>query len=103
MEKDTRKLFSEWRIEATLPANFDSGVWRRIEQASPANFPRLILDWLNQLFARPAFAFSYVALAVLAGLMLGQVQASRELEKGELELKTRYIYSIDPYAKAPAR
>jgi hypothetical protein len=102
MEHDkTQELLKQWQVNATLPANFDSVVWRRIEKARPVydNVPALVFAWINQLFARPAVALSYVSVALLAGMAFGQVQASRDAQKAQEQLKSRYIQSIDPYAK----
>jgi hypothetical protein len=101
----TRDVLNEWKIHRELPVDFDSTVWRRIERAGSAHASasRLISDLMSRLFARPAVAFSYTMLALIAGLTVGQVQASRHLEKREAQLKIRYLQSIDPYAKPLSR
>ena len=99
MKDKTSQLLKEWRIGASLPATFDSQVWRRIEKATPLNVPQLIADWINQLFAKPTIALSYVAVALTIGLGAGQIHASRDLRNTETQLKARYIQVIDPYAK----
>jgi hypothetical protein len=97
----TRELLKEWQVNAAVPPNFDSAVWRRIEKALPTydSMPVLLLGWLNQVFARPAIALCYVSIALVGGLALGQMQGSRDSQKTQEKLKTRYIQSIDPYAK----
>lgn len=98
-EKSTRELLHQWQIESALPGDFNSAVWRRIEKARPASLRRALAEWIDGLFARPAVALSYAGLALVFGLTAGQLQASRDLHAAELQAKSRYLQSIDPYAK----
>jgi hypothetical protein len=104
MEKDEiGQLLNEWRVDSSLPPNFDSGVWRRIEKTQTVRVGILISDWFAELFSKPAAAFSYVAVALVLGLAAGQLQAARDVRNAEIQAKTKYIQSIDPYAKSIAR
>ena len=100
-ENTTQRLLKEWHIDASLPPTFNSAVWRRIEASQPVSIPKLLSQWLNQVFARPAVAASFVAISLLIGLGAGQVHASRDLRTTDVELQSRYIQSVDPYAKLP--
>lgn len=97
------QLLNEWRVDATLPPNFDSGVWRRIEKEQPFNPGAWIAGWIGEFFSRPAVAVSYLALALVLGLAAGQVHASKVLQGAELAGKARYIQAVDPYANPMAR
>jgi hypothetical protein len=98
----TRELLKQWNIEIKVPANFNSAVWRRIENSGSTSLARTLAAWFNGLFARPAVALSYVVIALVAGLTAGQARASRDLQHSELQLKSKYLQSVDPYAKALA-
>ena len=98
-ERSTRQLLNEWQVEAALPSTFNAAVWRRIERARPVSLAGLVSAWFERLFARPAVAVSYSALALMTGLGLGQWHASRDLRSAKADLQFRYIHAIDPYAK----
>ena len=97
-EKIPKELLQEWRVDSRVPADFNGGVWRRIEKARPHNLTGLVADWLNHLFAKPALAAAYVAVSLLIGLGAGQLHAGRDLRTAEVQFKSRYIQSVDPYA-----
>ena len=104
MEKNSlNQLLNEWQVDSAPPPNFDSVVWRRLEKAQPFDMGAWISDGIANLFAKPAVAVSYVAIAVGLGLAAGQVHASRELRTAELAAKSRYIQAVDPYANPMAR
>lgn len=100
-DNTTERLLKEWQIDASLPSTFNSDVWRRIEQSQSTSIARIVSDWISQVFAKPAVAASVVAISLLIGLGAGQVHASRDVRTTDVELKSRYIQSIDPYAKPP--
>jgi len=94
-----RKLFAEWKVNATLPASFNSTVWQRIERQRQFNFVDALNAWLNLFFAKPAVAIVYATIALGIGLIAGNLQASSRIQKHHGEIQTRYIQSVDPYAK----
>ena len=96
-EGQTKELLREWRIESQLPNDFNSGVWRRIEKEQASG--ESIFRWLTQLFAKPALAVSYVSVALVVGLLAGRAHASRDVQQAELQAKSKYIQTVDPYAK----
>lgn len=97
------KLLNEWRVDGSLPADFNSAVWRRVENGRPLGVGAWIPGLLTDFFAKPAVAFSYLAIALVLGLAAGQVHASRDLQSTEREAKSKYIQSVDPYSSPLAR
>jgi len=94
-----RQVLREWKVDASLPPRFDEQVWRRVEQsATPSMDPlALIRSWMARFFARPAFAFSYTAILLLAGLLAGFWQARTTAHRTSETLGARYVQMVDPY------
>ena len=57
------------------------------------------LGWIDLYFL--LYAMRWTVGLTLIGLGAGQVHASRDLRTTDVELKSRYIQSVDPYAKLP--
>lgn len=91
------ELLRKWTLDTSTPANFNSLVWRRIEARRGVNVAEVIGHWLAELFARRAVAVAYLSLAVVFGLTVAQVQASKVLRERENQLQARYVQSVDPY------
>ena len=102
-ERETSELLREWRIESELPQNFNAGVWRRIELAQTGSRSNSLLGWAAELFSRPAMAAGYVAVALGVGVIGGQLEGSWHQQQAELEAKSRYIQTVDPYAVRVSR
>lgn len=96
--KSESELLKQWRLDASAPANFNSVVWRRIEERRMVSGREAIIQWMNELFARRAVAFAYLSLAVLFGLSAAHVQSTNLLRERETQLQAQYIQSVDPYA-----
>ena len=92
------ELLKKWKLEAGVPADFNSAVWRRIEARREVNVGEVIREWISELFARRAVAIAYLSFAVLVGLSAAHVQAGKVLRERETQLATRYVQSVDPYA-----
>jgi hypothetical protein len=97
------ELLKNWTLDAAVPANFNSVVWRRIEERRRVSVAEAIQHWISELFARRAIAFAYLSLAVVIGLATAQVQSSKVLRERESQLEARYVQSIDPYAPRVTR
>ena len=97
------KLLKEWRVDGSLPGDFNSAVWRRVENRRLFGVGEWISGLIADLFAKRAVAFSYLAVALVLGLAAGQVHASRDLQSAELEARSNYIRSVDPYSGPLAR
>ena len=91
------EFLKKWSLDATVPASFNSAVWRRIEARRRVSVPEAILHWINELFARRPVAVAYLSIAVALGLAAGQVRASKVLQEREGQLQARYVQSVDPY------
>jgi hypothetical protein len=100
---EINQLLNEWRVDRSLPPNFDSAVWRRIEKAQPFSIGAWISEWFGDFLAKPAVAVSYVAIALGLGLAAGQVHSARDLQNAELDAKSSYIRAVDPYSNPMAR
>ena len=88
----------KWSIDASVPTNFNSVVWWRIEACKRVSVAEAIRQWLAAQFARPAVAAAYLSIAVAAGLAAAHVQSSNVLRDRDSELEARYVQSVDPYA-----
>ncbi len=97
-----RQRLQEWRVNTPLPPHFPEQVWRRIEQeeSAGADSLRLTLQMLlSRLFARPAWAAGYIAVALVAGMSLGYWHGQERADTLSASLGHRYIQSVDPYQK----
>ena len=103
-EKDcaTDQLLKEWVVKSPLPPRFQEQVWQRITRAEAgpkesAALWTVLSRWLETSLPRPKFAYSYVAILVVLGLVSGAWAAQREATRINAALGSRYIQSVDPY------
>jgi hypothetical protein len=93
-------VLREWRVKEALPPRFEEEVWQRISraEAQPQRSLRgAFTQWVEAIFVKPKFAFSYVALLLAFGVAGGSWAAQRENVRVETTLGTRYVQSVDPY------
>ena len=93
----------EWRVTAALPPRFQEQVWRRIAQeeaGDKVSLGLLVRNTLERLFARRAWAASYLAVALFSGMALSYWQVRSESASFDAGLSQRYVQSLDPYQKA---
>jgi hypothetical protein len=95
--KHESELLRSWTLDAAVPANFNSVVWRRIQERRRVDVREAIGQWMTELFARPTVAVAYLSLAVLVGVAAAQVQSSKVLRERRSELEARYVQAVDPY------
>lgn len=93
----------KWKVDSSLPTNFNSVVWRRIEDHRPVSVAEAIRGWINEIFARKAVAVAYLSLALIFGLAAAHVQASKVIRERESQLQGRYLNSVDPYVPGSTR
>lgn len=96
------QLLKQWVVKAPLPPRFQEQVWQRIGRAEAGpevspTFWRLLRSLLETGLSRPRFAYSYVAILVVLGLVSGAWAAQREATRINATLGSRYIQSVDPY------
>ena len=94
------KLLRSTKQHASLPPRFHEGVWNRIlcAEAQPKTTVWHSLQaWLENTFRRPAFAFSYVAILLVAGIGAGLWHAEDRQTQAQSEWRTRYVQAVDPY------
>jgi hypothetical protein len=93
------KLLHEWNADASLPPRFNERVWHRIasEETPAGNPPWLLGNWIAQTVMRPSFVFSYSAVLLLSGLLIGSWQAHVTAQRAKDTLSTRYVQRVDPY------
>jgi hypothetical protein len=88
-------LLRAWKVEAKLPPRFQEQVWRRITllETHPERTLRgLFMHWLEVTFTRPA-----VAVLLFVGLTTGYLKAQDRSAQAELQWRTLYVQSVDPY------
>ena len=93
------ELLKQWTVDATVPANFNSAVWRRIEDRRPIRLTEAMRQFTRELFARRVVVGSYLTIAVAVGLAAAHVQSSKVLRDRDSQLEARYVQSVDPYAR----
>jgi hypothetical protein len=100
-QRDLEGLLREWRVTTPLPPRFSEQVWKRIERADVPSIRVVdaLRAWVAMAFARPAFAFAYVSVLIMAGLALGFVQANHRTAQLDRQLEARYVQAIDPYQR----
>ena len=99
-EKDQAvdSALKEWVVDAPLPPRFQEQVWQRIARAEVSTsiwrrLPRLIGTHLP----RPGFAYSYVAILVLVGVVSGALAAQHATHRLNAALGAQYMQSVDPF------
>jgi hypothetical protein len=92
------ELLKKWALDASVPSNFNSVVWRRLEAHRCVSILEAIRQWLTELFARPTVAFAYLSVALVIGLAAGQVQSLKVIRERDSQLEARYVQSVDPYS-----
>lgn len=98
-------VLREWELADPLPPHFQEQVWKRIERAEAppvtAGSPwSLLMDWINAVLPRPAFALACAVVLLLAGGAAGWAQARHEAGHVGDELEARYLRVVDPYQPA---
>jgi len=94
-----KALLRDWQPKADLPPRFESEVWHRIALNEERRSSWLNFDWLLQVTCQPRLAFAIVAIAILLGTGLANLQALRSYHHEMAASKVRYIQSVDPFAK----
>jgi hypothetical protein len=94
------RALDQWRVTTPLPPRFQEQVWRKIECARTqqrCTLRELFARWLAGVMPRPAVAASYVAILLLAGLLVGTWQAQEHNARAEQIFARTYVQSVDPY------
>jgi hypothetical protein len=101
-ERALDAAMKQWAVETPLPPRFQEQVWQRIARAEAQPESRITL-WgllrrlIETSLPRPKFAYSYVAILVLLGVVGGALAAQHETSRLNTRLGSRYVQSIDPY------
>lgn len=103
-EKDQAvdSALKEWVVDAPLPPRFQEQVWQRIARAEAGPEDSITLwKWLLRLLEtslpRPRFAYSYVAILVLVGVVSGALAAQHATHRLNAALGAQYMQSVDPF------
>lgn len=94
------KAMRQWVVGAPLPPRFQDQVWQRIADSEPQatlTFWDLLRRLIEVNLPRPRFAYSYVAILVLLGVVSGAWTAQRQTSRLNAALGSRYVQSVDPY------
>lgn len=103
MDDELREKLASWTVQPEIPADFQSGVWRKIA-ARESNSPKspflslLAIRWIGL----PRLAICVIVLGGLGGAGLGLIESSQANTKNWKMLEARYVQSIDPYVHLAA-
>jgi hypothetical protein len=91
------ELLQTWKPEALTDTGFTKRVWSRIEatEFQKNALSNVIVDWIH-LLLKPKFAIAAVAIAILAGVSIGGIQA-------RVKQEDRYLFSLNPFNTQPSR
>ncbi len=95
-------VLRSWKVAEPLPPRFQERVWARIETLAEQGTNAWFVDFntlLQRLFPRPAMAYAYVIILLVAGLTGGYLKAQQQESRIESQLAARYVQSVDPYQK----
>jgi hypothetical protein len=99
-DKALRKLLEEWRMETSLPPQFQDSVWRRIEHSQAPALPSVLVviaHWFGSVLPRPAFAVAYLSVLLAGGATFGWAEARKDTTHIKDDLSQRYVRVLDPY------
>lgn len=97
-DPDLRALLQEARPAPALPPRFQEDVWRRIERAGAPRATTSPSGWVDQLanwLLRPRLALAGVTVMLLAGFIIGFVQAGSLANE---QAKQQYLAAVSPTA-----
>jgi hypothetical protein len=99
------EVLKQWVVDAPLPPRFQEQVWQRIARVGAKPEPtitlwRLLRRLIETNLARPKLAYSYAAILLAVGMLVGTWAAQAQNTKMEASLGSRYLQSIDPYQPA---
>ena len=97
-----REVLRQWTVDTPLPPRFQEQVWQRIsrvEQKARLSVWVQLLNLIEVALPRPKFAYSYVAILLLLGVVGGSWAAQRQTSRLDAALGSRYMQSVDPYQK----
>jgi hypothetical protein len=90
------QILDRWNKTPPVPAHLSNEVWRRIAVAETAEDAQGIWARIEAVFARPSFAFAFVAACMLAGLFAAEIRLSKiHAERSALYAQS-YLKLIDP-------
>jgi hypothetical protein len=101
-DRSVDKVLGEWVVDAPLPPRFQEQVWQRLARAeakpqATTTFWMLLRSLIETNLPRPKFAYSYVAILVLLGVVSGAWAAQRETTRLNAALGSQYVQSVNPY------
>lgn len=103
-DRNLDQALKQWVVKSPLPPRFQEQVWQRIaraesKQETPVSVWRLLQRLLETNLPRPQFAYSYVAILLVFGVVSGAWTARHETSRLNADLGSRYVQSVDPYHK----
>lgn len=102
-EPELSVLLEAWQVKDPVTADFKAGVWRRIAGdagVAEGGAERVILAWLDRLFARRWWSVGYALVLLGAGLVTGYWRAAEQTARWDQVMATRYVQSVDPVFQA---
>ncbi len=89
-------LLNRWSKTPELPPHLSTEVWRRIAVAETSEENSSLWSKIEAVFARPSFAFTFVAACMLSGLFFAEVRLSKLHAERSALLAKSYLRLIDP-------
>lgn len=89
-------LLDHWRLPATAAPDLEARIRREIVAAGRQVEKNTWLTRLGTAFARPSFAFTFVAACILLGLFLAEVRVARLHAAYGAQIARSYVQLIDP-------
>lgn len=98
------KVLKTWMVQAALPPRFQEQVWQRIGKLEnraeqTTTLWTLLRSFLETNLPRPRFAYSYVGVLLLLGIISGAWAAQHESTRLNAALGFSYVQSVDPYQR----
>ena len=99
---DLDQVMKQWPVDAPLPARFQEQVWNRIASAEAnPEVANSVWTWFRRMvdanLPRPKFAYAYMAVLLLLGVVSGAWAAQRQANRLNADLGSRYVQTVDPY------
>ncbi len=96
------QILRQWSVDAPLPPRFQEQVWKRVARSETGSEAAIgFWSWVRQMveanLPRPRFAYAYVAILLLLGLVSGAWAAQHQANRLNADLGSRYVQSVDPY------
>lgn len=101
-DEQLEQALREWKVAPRVPTDFRARVWERVAERQGSRvqtLAALLQQWLSGFFLRPAPVVALAVLMLTIGAGAGWWRGSAVRAEAWREMETRYVQSIDPYAR----